>query len=83
MTWCVAIKRGEFFHRYYRRHRHLPLYVTWRQRPWAELRTDGPDASDGSTQALAYLVERIRERWPETRIVAGGDSDFARDGKTW
>ncbi len=46
----------------------------------AKLRTSNRDAAEGSTEVLAQLVERIRERWPDTRIVLRGDSGFARDG---
>ena len=42
----------------------------------AKLRTSKRDAADGSTAVLASLVERIRERWPEVRIIVRGDSGF-------
>ena len=46
----------------------------------AKLRTSDRDAADGSTELLAYLVRRIRKRWPEVKIIVRADSGFARDG---
>jgi len=74
-------QEGKFFHGYYGCYCYLPLYVTCGQHLLvATLRTSNRDAADGSTQALAYLVARIRERFPKTRLIARGDSGFARDG---
>jgi inorganic triphosphatase YgiF len=50
----------------------------------AKLRTADRDASDGSVETLAFLVEQIRKRWPKVRILFRGDSGFARDDlMTW
>ena len=78
-------QEGKFFHGYYRCYCYLPLYVTCGDHLLvAKLRTSNRDAADGSTEVLAYLVERIRDRWPKVRIVVRGDSGFARDGfMTW
>jgi len=78
-------QEGKFFHGYYRCYCYLPLYVTCGDHVLvAKLRTSARDAADGSTEVLAYLVERIRARWPEMRIIIRGDSGFARDGSmTW
>ncbi|MBW7909618.1 MAG: IS1380 family transposase [Kiritimatiellae bacterium] len=74
-------QEGKFFHGYYRCYCYLPLYVTCGDHVlWAQLRTSDRDASDGSTEALEYLVERIHARWPETRIIVRADSGFTRDG---
>ena len=73
-------QEGKFFHGYYRCYCYLPLYVTCGDHVLvAKLRTADRDAADGSVEVLAYLVERIRARWPHTRIVLRGDSGFARD----
>ena len=73
-------REGKFFHGYYRCYCYLPLYVTCGDHVLvAKLRTADRDAADGSVEVLAYLVERIRARWPHTRIVLRGDSGFARD----
>ena len=74
-------QEGKFFHGYYGCYCYLPLYVTCGdQVVVAKLRTSDRDAGDGSAELLAYLVERVRARWPEARIIARGDSGFARDG---
>ena len=46
----------------------------------AKLRTSDRDGADGSTELLAYLVQRIRKRWSEVKIIVRADSGFARDG---
>jgi len=78
-------QEGKFFHGYYGCYCYLPLYVTCGDHVLvAKLRTSNRDAADGSTEILTYLVQRIRQRWPEVRIVVRGDSGFARDGfMTW
>ena len=73
-------QEGKFFHGYYGCYCYLPLYVTCGKHLLsAKLRTANRDAADGSTEVLAYLVERIRRHWPKTRIVVRGDSGFARE----
>lgn len=73
-------QEGRFFHGYYKCYCYLPLYVTCGDHLLvAKLRTSNRDASDGSTEVLAFLVERIRQRWPRVRIIVRGDSGFARE----
>lgn len=73
-------QEGRFFHGYYGCYCYLPLYVTCGDHLLvAKLRTSNRDASEGSTEVLAYLVERIRARWPRVRIVVRADSGFARE----
>jgi len=73
-------QEGRFFHGYYDEYCYLPLYVFCGDHLLvARLRTSDRDASDGSTEILTWLVQRIRERWPHTRIVARADSGFTRD----
>lgn len=73
-------QEGKFFHGYYGHYCYLPLYVTCGKHLLvAKLRTADRDAADGSIEVLAYLVERIRQRWPKVRIIVRGDSGFARD----
>jgi hypothetical protein len=74
-------QEGKFYHGYYRCYCYLPLYVTCGDHVLvAKLRTSDCDGAEGSTEVLAHLVERIRARWPEVRIVVRADSGFARDG---
>ena len=73
-------QEGRFFHGYYGHYCYLPLYVFAGEHLLAaKLRTSNRDASDGATEVLARLVQRIRQRWPETRIIVRADSGFARD----
>lgn len=37
------------------------------------------DAAAGTVEELSPIVERIRNKWPETRIVVRGDSGFCRE----
>jgi len=78
-------QEGRFFHGYYDEYCYLPLYVFCGEHLLvAKLRTADRDACDGSVEVLAFLVERIRKRWPEVRIIVRGDSGFARDNlMTW
>jgi hypothetical protein len=45
----------------------------------AKLRTSGIDAATGALEEVQRIVARIRERWPDTRLVLPADSDFTRD----
>jgi hypothetical protein len=58
----------------------LPLYVFCGDRLLvAKLRTSECDAGGGAVEELARLVKRIREQWPDVRIVVRADSGFARE----
>jgi hypothetical protein len=73
-------QEGRFFHGYYRCYCYLPLYVFCGDHLLgAYLRPSNIDASAGSEWVLERLVSRIRERWPDVRIIVRGDSGFARD----
>jgi hypothetical protein len=73
-------QEGRFFHGYYDSYCYLPLYVfCGRQLLVAKLRRANIDASAGSVEEVARLVERIRARWPAVRIILRADSGFARE----
>ena len=73
-------QEGRFFHGYYGCYCYMPLYVTCGDHLLvSKLRTSDQDASKGSVEILAQLLERIRARWPEVRIIVRGDSGFARE----
>ena len=73
-------QEGRFFHGYYMGYCYLPLYVfSGKHLLVSRLRSSNCDASAGATEVLAWLVERIRARWPETRIIVRADSGFARE----
>lgn len=70
---------GRFFHGYYNEYCFLPLYVFCGDRLLvAYLR---PSRNDGARHAgaiLKLLVQRLRQSWPEVRIVFRADSGFCR-----
>lgn len=73
-------QEGRFFHGYYGCYCYMPLYVTCGEHLLvAKLRRANQDASAGSVEVLAALVEQIRARWPKVRIIVRGDSGFARE----
>lgn len=73
-------QEGRFFHGYYDSYCYLPLYIFCGEHLLcARLRKADIDASAGSVEELAPIVERIRARWPKTRIVIRADSGFCRD----
>ena len=71
---------GRFFHGYYRHYCYLPLYIfCGEQLLCARLRTADQDGAAGTTEELACMIERIRARWPEVRIIVRGDGGFCRE----
>ncbi len=72
-------QEGRFFHGYYDHYCFLPLYVFCGDHLLcAYLRPSKIDAAKHSRAVLKLLVDRIREAWPEVRIVFRGDSGFCR-----
>lgn len=70
-----------FFHGYFDCYCYLPLYIFCGDEPlYAKLKEANVDPGNGSVSDIQKLVERIREWWPEVRIVLRGDSGFCRDG---
>jgi hypothetical protein len=73
-------QQGRFFHGYYNCYCYLPLYIfAGDHLLCARLRTAAQDGAAGSVEELERIVGRIREAWPETRIVVRADSGFCRD----
>jgi hypothetical protein len=73
-------QEGRFFHGYYDCYCYLPLYVfCGRDLLAAKLRPANIDASAGSVEVIARVVEQVRRRWPYVRIVLRADSGFARE----
>ena len=71
-------QEGRHFHGYYDSYCYLPLYIMWDDLILcSRLRPANVDPAAGAAEELAR--ERIRERWPETRIVVRGDGGFCRD----
>lgn len=72
-------QEGVFFHGYYRHYCFLPLYVFCGSQPLvAWLRPSNIDGARGSWIILKMLAKRLREKWPEVRIIFRGDSGFCR-----
>ena len=73
-------QEGRFFHGYYKSYCYLPLYIFCGEHLLcARLRPSNIDASAGSVEELEHIVGRIRERWPNVRIIIRGDSGFCRE----
>jgi len=71
---------GRFFHGYYKNYCYLPLYVFCGEHLlWAQLRPSDIDASAGSVKALVKIIGRMRQAWPEVKILIRGDSGFCRE----
>ena len=71
---------GRFFHGYYRHYCYLPLYIfCGEQLLCARLRTADRDGAAGTVEELACIIERLRVRWPEVRIIVRGDGGFCRE----
>ena len=74
-------QEGRFFHGYYRSYCYLPLYVFCGDHLLAaHLQTSDRDGAKDAITVCKLLVEEVRAKWPETRIVLRGDSGFCRDG---
>jgi hypothetical protein len=58
----------------------LPLYIFCGEHLLlAKLRPSDIDAAAGSVKQVAWIVEQIRQRWPQVRIILRGDSGFCRE----
>jgi len=72
-------QEGRFFHGYYDSYCYLPLYVfCGQQLLCAYLRPSRIDGAKHAAAILKLLVKRLRQVWPEVRIVFRGDSGFCR-----
>jgi hypothetical protein len=73
-------QEGRFFHGYYDCYCYLPLYIfCGRHLLAATLRRSNIDAAAGAKEEIARVIERIRARWPKTRILLRADSGFCRE----
>lgn len=72
-------QEGRFFHGYYDSYCFLPLYVfCGEQLLVAYLRPSKIDGAKHAWAILALLVKRLRQAWPEVRIILRADSGFCR-----
>ena len=73
-------QQGRFFHGYYDAYCFLPLYIFAGDHILgARLRRSNRDGAAGSVEELERIVPRLREAWPDVRIVVRGDSGFCRE----
>ncbi len=71
---------GRFFHGYYKGYCYLPLYIFCGEHLLcAKLRPADIDAAAGSVKQVKRIVEPIRARWPNVRIILRADSGFCRE----
>lgn len=73
-------QEGRFFHGYYDHYCFLPLYVFCEHQLLVSyLRPSNIDGARHAWAILALLVKRLRQAWPEVRIIFRGDGGFCRD----
>jgi hypothetical protein len=72
-------QEGRFFHGYYDHYCFLPLYVFCRNQLLVSyLRPSKIDGAKHAWAILALLVKRLRQAWPQARIIFRADSGFCR-----
>ncbi|MDP6269999.1 MAG: IS1380 family transposase [Alphaproteobacteria bacterium] len=70
---------GRFFHGYYDHYCFLPLYgFCGDHLLFSYLRPSNKDGAKHAWAILSLLVKRLRQAWPEVRIIFRGDSGFCR-----
>ena len=73
-------QEDRFFHGYYKCYCYLPLYIfCGRDLLLARLRPANTDASAGSKEEIAWIVARLRQKWPNVEIWLRADSGFCRE----
>ena len=74
-----GLQEGRFFHGYYDHYCFLPLYVfCGDQLLVSYLRPSRIDGAKHAWAILALLVKRLRQVWPDVRIILRADSGFCR-----
>lgn len=73
-------QEGRFFHGYYGHHCYLPLFIFCGDHVLcARLRPSNIGPAVGSKKEVARIVDQIRQRWPQVRIILRADSGFCVD----
>ena len=73
-------QEGKFFHGYYKAYCYLPLYIFCGESLLcARLQTSDIDAAAGTVEEVGRIVERIRQVWPDVKILVRGDGGFCRE----
>lgn len=74
-----GLQEGRFFHGFYDHYCFLPLYVfCGSQLLVGYLRPSRIDPAKHAWAILSLLVKRLRQAWPNVRIIFRGDSGFCR-----
>lgn len=78
-------QEGRFYHGHYGHYCYLPLYIFCGDHVLcARLRPSSIGPAVGSKKEIQRVVQQIRLRWPEVRIIVRGDSGFCVDEiMTW
>jgi hypothetical protein len=72
-------QEGRHFHGYYDHYCFLPLYVTCGDQLLVSyLRESNIDGAKHAWAILSILVKRLRQVWPEVKIILRADSGFCR-----
>jgi Transposase DDE domain group 1 len=72
-------QEGRFFHGYYGNYCYLPLYVfAGEQLLCAYLRPSNIDDAKHAWAILALISKRLRQVWPQVKIIFRGDGGFCR-----
>jgi hypothetical protein len=72
-------QEGRFFHGYYDHYCFLPLYVFCGERLLVSyLRPSNIDPALHTGAILKLLITRLRQVWPQARIILRGDAGFCR-----
>ena len=72
-------QEGRFFHGYYDHYCFLPLYVFCDKKLLVSyLRPSKIDGAKHAWAILALLVKRLRQVWPQVKIILRADSGFCR-----
>ena len=70
---------GKFYHGYYKQYCFLPLYVFCGKHLLAAyLRPSNIDPAYGAWSILKLLSDRLRDAWPDVKIIFRADSGFCR-----
>jgi len=73
-------QEDRFFHGYYKCYCYLPLYIfCGRELLLAKLRPANIDAAAGAKEEIAWIVARLRQKWPDAEIWLRADSGFRRE----
>ncbi|HEY3245062.1 MAG TPA: transposase [Phycisphaerae bacterium] len=80
---CHGTQQLALFHGFYDQFQYLPLLITsaeTKQILWPALRPGHVHAALGADDDLEYLVQRLRQAWPDVVIHVRGDAGF---GMPW